>query len=398
MIELFTIDTLHFRLDNLIWLVLAVAFIVVQRKFTNTKLDGLLRKRGWRFGNEKKLNRLLHQIGFFVGLLLCWSAVTYNSPELTIGEIMDIILLQPESLNGGSSIGSDGEPVVVVKRYLFTITIGSLVLLIALIFLVRIVLNITRILIHKVAKDKEWIDDSRKYTITQVTKYLLYVIIGVVFISSTGADITTMLFASSALFIGLGLGLRDMFTDVVSGFILLFDGSVKVGDIIEIGSFKGKNNLNDQALVAKVKSISIRTSHVKTMDGKTVIVPNSKLTEENVINWSVSDKVTRFHIKVKVAYGSDTMKVKDLLYSCALAHPLVDKKRNIVIMFEDFGDNGLHFELYFWAARTWEIMVIKSDLRFSIDKAFRENGIKVPFPQRDLHIVSGNTDALGASE
>ena len=89
-------------------------------------------------------------------------------------------------------------------------------------------------------------------------------------------------------------------------------------------------------------------------------------------------------------YGSDTEKVRDLLYSCALSHKLVDKRSEITVMFNDFGDNGLEFELYFWAARTWEIMVIKSDLRFTIDKLFRENGISIPFPQRDLHIVSDN--------
>jgi len=177
--------------------------------------------------------------------------------------------------------------------------------------------------------------------------------------------------------VGVCLVFQDVFRDVVSGFILLFDGSVRVKDIVEIGD-----------MVARVEKINIRTSYVKTMDGKIIVVPNSKLTEENVINWTISDKITRFHVSVGVAYGSDTEKVKNILYQVALNHPLVDKRRKIVVMFQDFGDSALQFDLYFWAARSWEIMEIKSDIRFAIDKAFRENDIQIPFPQRDLHIKS----------
>ena len=108
-------------------------------------------------------------------------------------------------------------------------------------------------------------------------------------------------------------------------------------------------------------------------------------------NWSISAKVTRFHIDVSVAYGTDTQLVKEVLYNVALKHPSVDKKNNIIVMFNDFGDSGLQFQLYFWAQRTWDIMVIKSDIRFEVDKAFRENNITIPFPQRDLHIISDKT-------
>lgn len=184
------------------------------------------------------------------------------------------------------------------------------------------------------------------------------------------------------MFVGLGLGLKEFFTDLVSGFILLNDGSIKVGDIIEL-----------DGSIARVEKISIRTSHVKTTDGKTIIVPNSKFTEENLTNWSISAKVTRFHIDVGVAYGSDTELVKELLYNVALEHASVDKNQNIIVMFDDFGDSALKFQLYFWAQRTWDIKVVMSDLRFEIDKSFRLHNISIPFPQRDLHIKSNATNS-----
>ena len=140
--------------------------------------------------------------------------------------------------------------------------------------------------------------------------------------------------------------------------------------------------------ICKINQIFIRTSQLKTLDGKTIIVPNGYLTRESVINWSISDKVTRFHISVGVAYGSDTQLVKEVLYQSALKHPLVEKRRNITIELEDFGDHALRFKVYFWAKQTWEIINIKSDIRLAIDQAFRNNEIKIPFPQRDLHLVS----------
>ena len=127
---------------------------------------------------------------------------------------------------------------------------------------------------------------------------------------------------------------------------------------------------------------------MKTLDGKFIIVPNSKLATENVINLTLSDKATRFHVKVGVAYGSDTQLIKELLYTTAIQHPLVEKRRNIIVMFDDFGNYALQFKVYFWVKRPWEIINIKSDIRFAIDKHFRENNITIPFPQRDLHLIS----------
>ena len=155
---------------------------------------------------------------------------------------------------------------------------------------------------------------------------------------------------------------------------------LEVGDIVEMPNSE----------ICKVDHIYIRTSQLKTLDGKTIIVPNGYLTKENIINWTISDKITRFNISLSVSYGSDTQAVKEILYQCALKHPLVEKRRNITIELEDFGDDGLKFKVYFWAKKTWEIINIKSDIRLAIDQAFRNNNIRIPFPQRDLHLISDN--------
>lgn len=357
MIELFKIGDHSFTILNIILVVISLACGYLGLWLINKKLDPYLRKREWNFSiKEKTLDKLLRQIVIITTVLFVIGAIGIGNEKFSLSNFLSV-------------------PLIDTKK--FSLSLGNLFFLVVLFFFTRLILNIFKIVLFRATKDKDWVDEGRRFTINQLTRYFIYVIAVLLAIRSLGFEISSILIASSTLLIGLGLGLKEMFTDVVSGFILLVDGSVKVGDIVEFGE-----------MIAKVEKINIRTSYVKTMDGKIIVLPNSKLTEENVINWTISDKVTRFNIKVGVAYGSDTEKVKNLLYQCAMDHPLVDKRRNIVIMFSDFGESALVFDLYFWAARTWEIMIIKSDLRFAIDKAFRENEIKIPFPQRDLHIVS----------
>ncbi len=240
-------------------------------------------------------------------------------------------------------------------------------------FLFRLI----KLIVRRSFAKKEWVDEGKQFTILKLSKYIIYIVASVLCLRGLGLDVTIFMAGSAALLVGLGLGLQEVFTDFVSGFILLFEGTIKVGDIVEV-----------DGIVARVKRIDIRTSKVETREGNIIIVPNSKLTEERVVNWSHSDKITRFKVEVGVAYGSDTQLVKELLTKCASDHPQVITSRGIVVRFEAFGDSSLNFSLYFWAERTWQVEDFKSDLRFSIDQAFRDNKISIPFPQRDLHIVS----------
>ncbi len=268
-----------------------------------------------------------------------------------------------------------------VSMYDVSITPGKILLVILVIIVTRILSRLVRILLKKNFSRKTWIDEGKEYTVYKLTKYALYGFGLLIAFTSIGVDMKLILAGAGALLVGLGFGLQYLFYDLISGLIILFEGPVKVGDVIEV-----------EGLVARVQQIDIRTSKVMTRDGKYIIIPNSKLTGERVVNWTHGAALTRFHIKVGVAYGSDTALVKDLLYNCALRHPDVSKNREIIVRFEDFGESSLDFMVFFWAKKTWVVETLQSEIRFDIDRQFRKNSIKIPFPQRDLHFKSTNPD------
>lgn len=228
-------------------------------------------------------------------------------------------------------------------------------------------------LINRTAIKKK-LDKGQRFTLKKLIQYGLYTIGTVIAFETIGIDVKILLAGSAALLVGIGLGIQHIFNDIVSGFIILFEGSIQVGDIIEVDK-----------LVAKVEKIDIRTSKVLTLDGNSIIVPNSLLTSNNVLNWSHQVEETRFHIPVGVAYGSDTEKVKRVLENVANAHPNVITDRTTVF-FIGFGNSSLDFDLIFWSQEKWLIERVKSELRFNIDKAFREHNITIPFPQRDVYV------------
>lgn len=256
------------------------------------------------------------------------------------------------------------------------VKIFQVILLLLILLLVRVVTNSLEHVIQRRA-EKYDLDEGKKFAIIKLIKYFIYVIALVLGLESLGFDISLLLAGSAALLVGVGLGMQDMFKDLISGIIILFEGSIKVGDVIEINQ-----------LVGLVKEINIRTSKVRTRDGIIIIVPNSSFINQSVINWSNSNKLTRFKIDVGVAYGSDVRLVEMLLVECALQNDNISTRPKSFARFNNFGESSLEFQLYFWSERIWRIEGIKSDLRFAIDEAFRKNGITIPFPQRDLHIRS----------
>ena len=351
---------------------ITLLFWLIANRWINKRLISFLKKRDLLvLGREKNIIKLAKQILLILCCILLVFFETLLSDAFSLNTIKNFELI-PSSWFGSSEDGSTSN---------FKLTIGSLFYLIFIVIISRILITIIRIILQRIAKTKSWIDEGGRYTIVQLSKYFIYTIAFVFAIQGLGINITFLIAGSAALFVGIGFGLQSILGDVFSGVILLFDGSIKVGDVVEMPSEE----------ICKVEHIFIRTSQLKTLDGKIIIVPNSNLTKDNVINWSISEKVTRFSVSVGVAYGSDTQKVKDILYQCALKHPHVEKRRNISVILEDFGDNSLQFKVFFWARKTWEILNIKSDIRFAIDQAFRQNNIKIPYPQRDLHIVSDNT-------
>lgn len=260
----------------------------------------------------------------------------------------------------------------------FNITTYNLVATILIIVFTRVIIGI----IHKVFKRKIYTNSSieigQSHTIYQLIKYILWIFAIVLSLETIGIKITFLLAGSAALMVGLGLGLQQVFKDIVSGLFLLFEGILKVNDVVEL----------DNGDIGKVKEINFRTTKIETRDNIILVVPNSKFIDGNVINWSHIQKRTRFFVKVGVAYGSNVELVKKVLLDCTGKHKDISKIPKPFVRFNDFGNSSLDFQIYFWTDKSFEVENIKSDLRFDIDSQFRVNKIQIPFPQRDVHIIS----------
>lgn len=263
----------------------------------------------------------------------------------------------------------------------FSITLGSVLRVILIVFVTWLALFVLARVISHFFKSRE-LDTGRKHALTQLASYLLWTIAVVLILDSIGVKITLLLAGSAALLVGLGFGLQQIFQDLVSGIFILIEGTIRVDDVIEI-----------DGLVGKILNIKIRTSRILTRDGIIIIVPNHKFINDNIINWSQNAIATRFKVSVGVAYGSDVDLVKKILVDCAYQHKdsLTSeemKEYHPFARFVNFGDSSLEFELYFWSTNIFPIENTKSDLRFMINRRFKEEGVTIPFPQRDVHIIN----------
>lgn len=260
----------------------------------------------------------------------------------------------------------------------YSLTLSNLLGAIFVIVITKLALSLLTKLFSKYASNSQRMDKGRWHSVLLIIRYFVWVISITFALEIFGIKITILIAGSAALFVGIGLGLQQIFNDFVSGMILLFEGSIEVGDVIEV-----------DGIVGRVREIRLRASELTTRDDIVMIVPNHKFINENVINWSHNEEKTRFNIKVSVAHGSDTELVKNVLLDCTKKNSEISNYPKAFVRFCDFGESSLNFELYFWCDETFRIENIKSDLRFVIDKMFRENQITIPFPQRDLHIKSG---------
>ena len=260
----------------------------------------------------------------------------------------------------------------------FSLSVYNLLLVVIIFFAVKGINHSIDLLIKK-RLDKEGVkslDEGRSKAITQIFKYVIYILGFIITIKSLGINVDLILGVFAALGLGIGFALQDVFKDLISGIIILFEGNVSVGDILEV-----------DGLIGTVKEIKLRTSLIRTRDGIFIVVPNNRVVNEKVINWSTNTKITRFSVPVGVAYGSDVGKVKELLLESVEGNEMISKRPTPIVFFNDFGDSALMFEIHFWVLDTWSIEIIKSDLRFEIDRLFRENEIQIPFPQRDVHLI-----------
>ena len=256
----------------------------------------------------------------------------------------------------------------------FKLTVGIVLLVIFVFILTSVVLRLVRNFIASKLLNEYKLKFISAF---KFVKYIVYLIVILITLSSSGVDISILLTASAALFVGVGLALQELFQDIIGGIFIILDKSLLVGDIIEIDN-----------KVARVFEIKLRTTRALTRDDKVMIIPNHKFISDTVYNYTQNHRTTRECVNVGVAYGSDTQKVRELLLDCVARQKGVLKNPKPFVLFEDFGDSALLFGLYFYIGDSFTDPKIKSELRFKIDDSFRQNGISIPFPQRDLHIIN----------
>ena len=264
-----------------------------------------------------------------------------------------------------------------------SIQLGSYVLSVerGLAVLLTLILGLVTFVLFKWALRRalklKHIEEGRRFLIVRLMRTLIYLITFFIVIEILGFNLTVIWAGSAALLVGVGIGLQGFFNDVISGFVLLFEGGVRVGDELEI-----------EGELVKVKGIALRATRVETVDGDLVVLPNSKIAGNSVLNFSQGLTSTRISISVGVAYGSDVELVRQLLLEAMTAQPQIVKSPSPQVIFSEFGDSALNFEVRGWVHSPWNRMIIKSDIRFRIDKIFRTNKIKIPFPQRELYITN----------
>lgn len=257
-------------------------------------------------------------------------------------------------------------------------SIKEIILVLVVIILTSILLNLLRRVLSRNLPS----DDRIKFKILfSYGKWIVYLIILLLTFHAIGINVTAVLAASAALLIGVGLALQTLFQDIIAGVLILLDQTIHVGDIIEID---GK--------VGRVEEVKLRTTRAVTIDNKVLIIPHHLYLTSTLYNWTQNGTTTRESVNVGVAYGSDVKKVKSLLIEAANNHPSVMKDPPPLVLFTDFGDSSLNFKLIVTLNDSFIGAIPRSDLRFEIDRLFRENNVTIPFPQRDIHIIEKKTN------
>jgi small-conductance mechanosensitive channel len=273
---------------------------------------------------------------------------------MTIKEILNLSLLETKS---------------------FTLTVYNILLILLVIVATIVTLNIVkRIFKRYIIKQKS--ERGSYWSLYLIIRYVSWVIVLVLLLESVGVKVSVLLASLAALLVGVGFGIQQLFSDISSGIVLLIERNLKLNDVIQL----------QDGTVGRVVDIGLRTSKLKTRDDIILVVPNSKFVNDKIINWSHIDFKTRFNVEVGVAYGSDTSLVTKILLECARINTKISNTPSPFVRFNNFGESSLDFQIYFWVYDSFYVENIKSELRYAIDDAFRKNGIKIPFPQRDVHM------------
>ena len=260
-----------------------------------------------------------------------------------------------------------------------TFTVGTILMvptwLIVSILLTKFIIKRISVALTKRKKDPNFIQLVERGTFVIAIIFIFFTML-----SLLKVPITAFAFLSGAIAIGFGFGAQNIINNFISGWILIGEKPIRIGDFLEVENTKGI-----------VEEINTRSTRIRRVDGVHLLVPNSKLIENTVVNWTLRDDIVRCKISVGVAYGSPSKKVAELLLQVTTSQDKVLKDPKPNVFFRDFGDNSLVFDVYYWINSRVEggLKLVSSDIRFGIDELFDEHGIVIAYPQRDIH-VDGN--------
>ncbi len=272
--------------------------------------------------------------------------------------------------------GLDAMAIQAGGRRLSVLALGKLVLAVAL--LLMLALWLARLIENRLSR-AEYVNASMQVALVKLSKSILLVLALLLALNAVGIDLTALTVFGGALGVGLGFGLQRIASNFISGFIVLFDRSIRPGDVITIGEKFGW-----------VQELRARYVVVKDRDGVERLIPNETLITNEVINWSYSDRNVRLKIPVSISYDNDPEQALALLRKAAMANPRVLASPEPATRLMAFGDNGIELELRVWIQDPEAGLAnVRSDINLAIWRAFKDAGIVIPYPQRDLHIRSG---------
>ena len=369
---LFSLGPFKIVLWNLIFFGIIFLLAVILRRIVHRSLKKYFVAANINLeGRRVAWIKLISQSVYLLAIYISFLSLKFNNEKITFQDFLNYRIVNFKS---------------------FHLDFYDIVVIISVFFISRILVNFSKIIIGRKFRKSANRDISTEYIYLKIVKYIIYVFAVIFCFRALNIDATLLLTGSAALLVGVGLGLQDVFKDVFAGFVLLFEGNLKVGDIVQITG--GSKNSKSSDIVAKILKINLRTSQIETREGNVLIIPNSRLTQEQVENWSHGSELSRFTITVSVEYGTDTELIKRLLKQAALAHPKVKKSNPIIIRLANFGDSGLELELIFWADQSWDINNYKSEIRFEIERLFREYGILIPYPKRTIYMNTGENNSI----
>ena len=264
-----------------------------------------------------------------------------------------------------------------------TVTIGGILLLVFLFASVIIVERFLQRLLIRRFLSKTRLQPSLQFGLSRIIGYMLIAIGFYVAFQAVGFDLSSLAIIAASLGVGVGFGLQNIINNFVSGIIILAERPISIGDRIDVAGVAGR-----------VTKIQLRSTTVVTNDNITMIVPNADFISNTVTNWSHGDPKVRIRVPVGVAYGSDLKLLQRLLLEAAEEHPKALRDPSPVVLFTEFGDSSLNFELGVWTQEMTATPIhFTSQMNFIIEQKLRENDIEIPFPQRDLHVRSGLSES-----